>query len=245
MTWSITVLDTATSVINKSIITYLTDMDKTITMARLMFLLQGPQTLIVDTSVHSLAHALALDENLTRTPHQEPAQALQAAGVNPHEVDAVVLSQLHWDHCGNNRLFRQATFYVQRAELRYAYVPGPMFERFFMSPQARMTPPFADTHYELLEGDGSLWPGIDVLLVPGHTPGSQALIVQTSQGRVAIAGDAIYTYENLEKQIAPGVHCDVDESIRSMERIARACDLVLPAHDMRVLDRFAGQRIGR
>lgn len=244
MNWSITVLDTGTSVIEKSIITYLTDIGQKITIPRLMFLLRGPKTIVVDTSVHSLAHALELGENLTRDPHQEPRQALKEAGVDAADVDAVVLSHLHWDHCGNNGLFPNAKFYVQRAELRYAYVPGPMFERFFMSPQAGMVPPFGNTHYELLDGESQLFPGIDVMLVPGHTPGSQALLVETKEGRVAVAGDAIYTYENLEKKIAPGVHTDVDESIRSMERIARAADLILPAHDMQVVERFAGRTIG-
>lgn len=244
MNWTVQVLDTGSSTIEKSIITYLTDAGKPIRVARLMFLLRGEATVLVDTSVRDQADAEALGENLLRTSRQEPSAALRAAGVAPEDVNLVILSHLHWDHTGNNHLFPNARFLVQRSELAYAYVPGPMFERFFMAPQAGMQPRFSKTHFDLLEGDASPLPGLEVLHVPGHTPGSQAVLVHTREGRIAIAGDAIYTYENLDRQIAPGVHCDVDESLRAMRRIKRCSDLILPSHDVAVLERFGDRALG-
>jgi glyoxylase-like metal-dependent hydrolase (beta-lactamase superfamily II) len=55
--------------------------------------------------------------------------------------------------------------------------------------------------------------------------------VDTDQGRYVIAGDAVFTYENLERDIPPGFHNDVDHSIESMEILRRRADHILPSHD--------------
>ena len=53
-----------------------------------------------------------------------PAQ-LAKIGVKPEDIDIVINSHLHMDHCGANTLFSQATFYFSKSELRHAYVPDP------------------------------------------------------------------------------------------------------------------------
>ncbi len=57
---------------------------------------------------------------------QEPANALRDAGVDPRDVEFVVLTHLHWDHAGNCDLFPDARVLVQQDELRYAGSPGPV-----------------------------------------------------------------------------------------------------------------------
>lgn len=232
--WKITALDVGTSVIEKSILTYLTDCGQKITIPRVMFCLQGETTVVVDTGCRSLEDARVLGEDLTIAPEQEPATALRRIGVEPEDVEVVILTHLHWDHCGNNRLFPRARFYVQRRELQYAMGPDPFMRKAYLSPLLGLDPPFLGFRYEELEGDTKLFDGLEVVLLPGHSPGFQGVLVDTSVGRVLIAGDAIFTYENYEKGIPPGFHWDLAESWRSMQRVRYICDLFIPGHDMAI-----------
>jgi len=88
-----------------------------------------------------------------------------------------------------------------------------------------------------VKGEVEIRPGIRTLPVPGHTPGSQAILVDTDKGRYVIAGDAVFTYENLERDIPPGFHHDVDHSMESMELLRSRADHVLPSHDYTIFSR--------
>jgi glyoxylase-like metal-dependent hydrolase (beta-lactamase superfamily II) len=241
-TWKIVALDTGTSILEKSILTYLTDVGTSIRIPRVMWYIEGQgHRIMVDTSVESETIARdVIGENLTRGPEQEPRAALALIGVDPASIDLVVFTHLHWDHCGNNNLFPQARFLAQRREISYAAAPGTFFQRAFLSPALGLMPPYAGIRLESVDGDQELWPGLELLHCPGHTPGSQAVRVKTTQGWHTISGDAIFTYENLNRDIPPGFHINVDQSMESMHRIARVSDVVLPSHEYGV---FAGQPV--
>ena len=232
--WRITALDTGTSVIEKSVITYLTDCGQTIRIPRVMWVLQDDSTtIVVDTSVplHGKA-AEFIGEHFERSRAQEPANALAEAGVKPNEVELVLLTHLHWDHAGNCDLFPEARVLAQEKEVQYGRSPGRFFRKSFLSPLSGWPrPPWELPNLDLIDGEQEIRPGIRALPVPGHTPGSQAILVDTEQGRYAIAGDAVFTYENLERDIPPGFHNDVDHSMESMEILRQRSDHVLPSHD--------------
>ena len=102
-------------------------------------------------------------------------------------VVAVINTHLHFDHCGGNRRFAGTPIYVQRAELEAAVEPGYLEEwvRF----------PGAD--YVELDGDAQLADGVSVLFTPGHSPGHQAVVVETDEGSVVLAGDVTYSMREL------------------------------------------------
>lgn len=237
--WRIIALDTGTSEIEKSILTYLTDCGETMRIPRVMWYIESldshPIRIMVDTSAESEDVAQhIIGENLSRRLDQEPLNAMRGIGVRPEEIDYVILTHLHWDHAGNNHLFPNAKFLVQRDELQYAYAPSRFFEKAFLSPQGGYTPPYLKTRFDLVRGDRELFPGVQLLHCPGHTPGSQAIRVRVKQGWATISGDAIFTYENLEKDIPPGFHVNLDAAMYSMHKIAAVSDLVLPSHDYRL-----------
>ncbi len=236
-TWRIRALDTGTSLLEKSMLTYTSGFGEIARIPRIIWVLTGPTTVIVDTSVATHGRPSEfIGEDFTRLPEQVPAHALHRAGVDPKDVEFVVLTHLHWDHAGNCDLFPDARVLVQRTEMRYAAAPGRFFEKSFLSaPGGWPHAPYLVPNIELLDGPTTIAPGLSVLPVPGHTPGSQAVVAATAEGTFGISGDAVCTYENVERDLPPGFHVDVDASMDSMDRMRAAADYLLPSHDYAVL----------
>jgi glyoxylase-like metal-dependent hydrolase (beta-lactamase superfamily II) len=229
-------LDTGSSKLERSMLTYTHGFGEIISVPRVMWLLRGPTTVVVDTSVPRAGSAAEfIGEDFSRTPGQDPANALSAAGVDPHDVEFVVLTHLHWDHAGNCDLFPDATVLVQEAELRYAIAPGRFFRKSFLSPLGGWgVPPYVVPNLDVIRGTTPIAPGLRVEPAPGHTPGSQAVVVATAEGTFAIGGDAVSMYENVEADIPPGFHTDVDQAVESIDRLAALADSLLPSHDYAV-----------
>jgi glyoxylase-like metal-dependent hydrolase (beta-lactamase superfamily II) len=233
-TWSIKALDTGTSVVEASVLTYLRHCGEQITIPRVIWVLEGPTTIVVDTSVkpHAKPHEF-MGESFERSVEQVPENALKAAGISPKDVEFVVLTHLHWDHAGNCDLFPDARVIVQEAELRYAIAPGRFFRRGYLSPESgwKLPPPYLVPNLQTVRGEHELAPGVTVVPAPGHTPGSQAVVVQTAAGPYCITGDAVMTYDNLESDTPPGYHVDVDASLDSLDRLRARATHFLPSHD--------------
>jgi N-acyl homoserine lactone hydrolase len=235
--WQILALDTGTSMLEKSMLTYTSGFGEIVRIPRVMWVLRGPTVIVVDTSVSVEGQPSEfIGEDFSRAPHQIPRNALQSAGVDPADVEYVLLTHLHWDHAGNCGLFPEARVLVQQSELRYAISPGRFFRRSFLSPLAGWEhPPYLVPRLDVIDGRATIAPGVSVVPVPGHTPGSQAVVVRTGHGTFAIAGDAICTYQNIEADLPPGFHTDVDASMSSMDLMRGSADHVLPSHDYAVL----------
>ena len=244
--WQIMALDTGTTLLEKSMLTYTVGFGTQIRIPRVMWVLQGPTTVVVDTSVSRHGRSSEfIGEHFERSPAQEPENALRDAGVDPKDVELVVLTHLHWDHAGNCDLFPDARIVVQQAELRYAISPGRFFRKSFLSPESGWgSPPYLMPNLDTVDGETLIAPGLVVVPSPGHTPGSQAVIAATSHGSFCIAGDAISMYENIEADIPPGFHVDVDESVASMDRLRTKADHFLPSHDYEVFTDGRPTQIG-
>jgi N-acyl homoserine lactone hydrolase len=117
---------------------------------------------------------------------------LAELGITPPDVNFVINTHLHFDHCGGNIEFPQATFIVQREHYEFALTHDGFPKRDF---------DLAQLKYKLIEGEPELFPGIQVVLTPGHTPFHQSILVSTaSDGAVLLCADAIYTQSNLDLQ---------------------------------------------
>jgi glyoxylase-like metal-dependent hydrolase (beta-lactamase superfamily II) len=236
--WTITMLDTGTQTQDKGVMTYLTDMGQQIQIPVTVALIEGPEKILVDTSFLSVERTWQIRRRkITRTPAQELPAGLASAGARPEEITTVILTHLHYDHAGNNRLFPKARFFVQREELRYALAPTAFDASAYFAPSLGIIPDYLGTKFELLDGDAEIADGVRVITTPGHTPGHQSVVVDTAAGRYCIAGDAVMWYENMEKRIPPGIHTSMIECMASLERIAREADHVLPGHDPKLFER--------
>ena len=236
--WTITALDTGRSPLDKSTLTYLTDPGVPFQGAVAIFVLESPrEKIVVDTSFESVDAIQRINNRtMSRTPEQEPSHCFEQIGLDPEAVGKVVLTHLHFDHTGRNDLFPNARFYVQRSELQYAFLPNPGGEWIYHSPLLGLKPRYLDSDLEPIEGDLRIAEGVTILHVPGHTPGAQAVLVDTKDGVYCVAGDAIPLFENVEKGIPHGVHDSVSEWFRSLGRIKALADYVIPSHDPRLFE---------
>jgi N-acyl homoserine lactone hydrolase len=234
--WTIHAVDTGTSTLDASMLTYTFSPGTAVRIPRVMWVIRGRTTIVVDTSVPPGATASEfIGEAFDRTPEQEPLNALHRAGVDPADVEYVVLTHLHWDHAGNCDLFPEATILVQEAELRYAIAPGRFFRKAFLAPSSGWgAPPYLVRNLQTVSGAHDLLPGLRIVPAAGHTPGSQALIVDTDAGSFAIAGDAICTYDSVDRDLPPAYHVDVDASMDTLDALRAGADHLLPSHDYRV-----------
>ena len=180
-----------------------------------------------------------------RTFLQSPAAGLESIGIDPAEVDDVIISHMHYDHAGNLALFPNARFHIQAVEMAFATGRGITFgvlrHSFTVDHAVDMVRAnFADrvTYYH---GDGDVAPGVKVHFIGGHAPGLQAVSVETGRGRVVLAADAAHYYESIFKERAFQTHVHMPgmlEGFRTLRRLAPNDSHIIPGHDPDVLRRY-------
>lgn len=171
---------------------------------------QGP--VLVDTGV-GVGHS---DIDSSFNPVHYPIDAaLASVGVKRDDVGMVINSHLHFDHCGNNRLFPGVPLVVQRSEYESARHPGYTIPEWVDFPGA---------DWRLVEGESEVLPGVQVLPTPGHTTGHQSVVVSHSNGVDVIAGQAVYNGEELdaEASIEPLSEEEADQTSTSARSIKAA-----------------------
>jgi N-acyl homoserine lactone hydrolase len=108
----------------------------------------------------------------------------------------VVNTHLHFDHCGGNHLFANKPIYVQRRELEDARSQDDYTIREWVeAPGVRYVP---------VDGELELLPGLRLLPAPGHTPGTQVVVVETGGRPVVVAGDAAVWFGELDEPRTEG-----------------------------------------
>ena len=147
---------------------------------------------------------------------------LAEIGLKTSDITYVALSHTHGDHIGNVRLFPNSTVLMQRSE--YNWISSPdgtndnVNELKALARQLLGTP----NHLQLPDGDTDVFSDGSVTLVstPGHTPGSQSLLVHLrNSGFIILSGDVVHLQENFEKNIVPSLNTDKAASIASMDKV--------------------------
>lgn len=143
---------------------------------------------------------------------------LRCVGLGPDDIDVVVCSHLHSDHCGCNSFFRKATVICHARELAAARAPDAL--------QMGYVPADWDPSLTFQEIDGQhdvFGDGRIVLVpVPGHTPGTTAALVNLDRdGSFLLASDAVSVRATLECEVIPKNTWNVEEALASLAEIKR------------------------
>lgn len=163
-----------------------------------MFVVRGSDTvIIVDNGPGDPKEwGLKYHHDYDRSPEQEPITGLKNIGIAPEDVDIVVNTHLHWDHCHANHRFPNATIYVQAEEIIEALNPTPAHKTLYTPVEAN--PPWTQVVHKTIpvKGDREIAPGIRIIALPSHTIGFQSVLVDTAEGPILIAGDILPYYDN-------------------------------------------------
>jgi N-acyl homoserine lactone hydrolase len=111
---------------------------------------------------------------------------LRAAGIDPGELTALANCHLHADHSGQNLRFPGLPIFVQPAEWTIAHGPDEYTVLDWID--------FDGAEYRQVDGDHEVAPGIRIYATPGHSPGHQSLVVESEDGPLLLAGQAVYSY---------------------------------------------------
>lgn len=194
----------------------------------------GNHKILVDTGIDAGCFAWIkenVDAKIRQTPQMETVTAVRnTVGWAPEDVDIIINTHLHYDHCGSNRYFPNAVIYVQRKEYEAAFDPA--------SPQKQLyATRFFDKkaisyfRWRFLDGEAEILPGVICLPTPGHTYGHQSVLFNTANGTVCVAGDAATTLENIRQNIEMGVSVDSKSVLESFQKIRVRADFIIPAHE--------------
>lgn len=165
-----------------------------------------------------------------RDKNQSIDNALRKLGLRCSEIDIVIITHLHWDHCGGTDKFPDAQIIVQEEELISARSPLPLY---YFEDYKR----FVDNiNYTVISGDKQLVEGVTVFFTPGHTYGMQGVLVDAETRKYFIASDTIGLFEclNREPPLISGVYVDLRKYYDSLAKITKLSAFILPGHDFKV-----------
>ena len=195
-TWKIKPLYYGSITAPKGAVTPGFDLDLTVEIPYLGFLLQKEgRNILVDTGISDkfFIDGKAWGGFPAHGGRAYVERALADAGVSPNDIETIIFTHLHNDHAASTDLFPNVRFVAQKDEWKTLLDPLPAMQ---VRRDYDMT--LADELREvkllLVDGDIEFTDGIKLYKTPGHTPGSQSVAVITEKGIVVLVGDHWHLY---------------------------------------------------
>ena len=198
----------------------------------------GDQNILVDTG----------EMSPIKSPDREKAirgkirtfeEGLALWNLTPEDIDVVIHTHLHNDHCENDYKCVNAVFYTHDKELERIHDPHPLDFRYL---EDYIEDVEENGQVRTVSGDQEILPGISVIHTPVHTEGGLTVMIETDQGKAAITGFCVID-ENFNppkeikamemEVIPPGTHVNVYDAYDIMLRIREAADILIPLHEPR------------
>jgi glyoxylase-like metal-dependent hydrolase (beta-lactamase superfamily II) len=212
-------------------------------IAMTFWVLKGPgnRTVLVDAGFYRPQFLEKAVSDYTR-----PDKALGPLGIAPEQVTDVVITHMHWDHADGSDLFPKARIWIQKDEFAYytgaAWQPGGNGAGVYADDILALVKLNIEGRVRLVDGDArEILPGITVYTGGRHTFASQYVGVNTKVGRIVIASDNLYLYENLDKHAPIAQTFDAQSNLAAQDRmkqLAASPRLIVPGHDPDVFVRF-------
>lgn len=199
------------------------------------------RTIVVDPGTGDKPHTQQVRDYHMEWPRRF-FPALQELAVRPEDVDTVILTHLHWDHCGGATsldaggkpvpVFFHAKHYLQRRELAAARAAVAAGDDSFLADDYE--PLVSAGLVELLEGDAPILPGISVEWTGGHSSGHQIVKIDGGAKRAIFLSDLVPTAAQIPFDAIMSYDENVSELLTAKERVlldaAEHDDLLLFVH---------------
>jgi glyoxylase-like metal-dependent hydrolase (beta-lactamase superfamily II) len=176
---------------------------------------------------------------------RDPIDSLSLLGVEPNQIDDVILTHFHYDHAGNFDRFPTARFHVQDREMAFAtgrHMEHKVFRHSYEVDEVTgLVRLVYDGRVTFHDGDADITSGISVHHAGGHTAGMQFVRVHTARGWVVVASDVSHFYANfLENRPLPQVfHVgDTVQGYRRLRELAPTEDHIVAGHDPLVMRKY-------
>ncbi len=204
------------------------------------------QTIVVDTGFDEIVGARRKRALITPV-----RQGLAAIGVDADKIENVIVSHLHYDHCGNYDLFPRARYHLQDREMTYAtgrcmchaQLRNSYEEDYVVSMVRKVFAGRVSFH----DGSDEIAPGITVHHIGGHAKGLQCVRVNTRRGHVVLASDATHLYTHMEQGRVFPTTVNLEEVLEGyakLKKLASSPQHVVPGHDPEVLKRYPAAKPG-
>ena len=183
----------------------------------------GKQTVLIETG---MGNKLSEKMKKIHQPQERLLANLEAAGVAPDEIDVVINTHLHFDHCGWNTVYREgqavatfprARYYVQEGEWRHASLQHERDRVSYLSDN--YDPLVRNGQMHLLHGDSEIVPGIAVKVYPGHTRNLQAVMIRSGKQAACYISDLVPTTAHLDLTWVMAYDLFPLETIESRKRL--------------------------
>ena len=153
--------------------------------------------------------------------------ALAQADVGEQDIDVVVLTHAHWDHCQNIDMFPNARILMHPRELKYAASP----KRADLATARYFLATLKDRDVQEVTEGTEIEPGVKILETPGHTEGHISVLVETSDGTVALTGDALPWANSVITGKPMVIFGDEQEAVESVKKLLKVSGMFYPGHD--------------
>ncbi len=236
MIYKIHPIVTGAKIFDKGMMTYQHDYGKPFVIPIFTWYIEGSdKKILIDTGELAPRTSIEVEKAIGKVYTFE--EGLAKYGLKPEDIDIVLHTHLHNDHCENDSKCVNAVFYVHEKELQQIHNPHPLDFRYN---EDFITDIEGNGQIIPLKEDTEVLPGIKMIYTPAHTPGGMSILIDTEKGKALITGFCIIE-ENLNpppkilgmgmEVIPPGTVVNSYEAYDILLKIKEIAEIVVPLHE--------------
>lgn len=236
-TWRIHPIVMGSKVFDKSMMTYQFNNGLEYTIPIYCWYLEGGnRKILVDTGEMNPVQSAAREQALGGKIYTFE-QGLARWNLKPEDIDMVIHTHLHNDHCENDYKCVNAEIWVHEKEMERIHNPHPLDYRYL---EDYIEDAEENGQIRLMNKDTEILPGIRCIHTPAHTEGGMSIAIDTPSGKAVITGFCVISQNfnpppeirGMEMEvIPPGTHVNVYEAYDIMLKVRDMADILLPLHE--------------